>query len=81
MLLNFKSKKKPTPDGAKPAGHLDSGQVPCLVGQPGGDSYGVNSCYQFYRLATRGFHEKAEPVGYVIQSQKEPIRIKQGSKF
>ena len=34
--------------------------------------------YQFYRLGTGGLHRKAEPVGCVTQSQREPIRIKQG---
>ena len=42
-LLNFKSKKKPTPGETEPAGHLDSGQAPHSVGQPGGASYRVNS--------------------------------------
>ena len=34
--------------------------------------------YQFYQIGTGGFHKKAEPVGCVTQSQREPIRIKQG---
>ena len=38
-LLNFKSKKKPTPGRTEPAGHPDTGQAPHSVGQPGGDSY------------------------------------------
>ena len=81
-LLNFKSKKKPTPGRTEPAGHPDTGQAPHSVGQPGGDSYRVNSSlsyyYQFYRLGTGGFHEKAEPVGCVTQSQRGPIRINTG---
>ena len=84
-LLNFKSKKKPTPSRTEPAGHPDSGQAPHSVGQPGGDSYGVNSSlsyyYQFYRLGTGGLHKKAKPVGCVTQSQREPIRIKQGRNY
>ena len=37
--------------------------------------------YQFHRLVTGGFHRKAEPVGCVTQSQREPIRIKQGRRL
>ena len=61
-LLNLKSKKNPLQGRTKPAGHLDSGQAPHSVGQPGGASYRVNSSgcyyyyYQVYRLGTGGFH-------------------------
>ena len=37
-----------------------------------------NYYYQFYWLGTGGFHKKADPVRCVTQSQREPIRIKQG---
>ena len=43
-LLNFKSKKKPTPGRTEPAGHSDTGQAPHSVGQPGGDSISYIDC-------------------------------------
>ena len=47
------------------------------MGQPGGNSYGVNSSlsyyYQFYRLGTGGLHKKAKPVRH---KKAKPVRHK-----